>query len=353
MSILIISPNFNISCGVSRHVFDLLKVLKENNQKVFFITNGGDRIDKLKEIEITPAIFNFTTGSKNIFTLFKAFFKLRKFCLLNEISIIHTHHRYPELLAYLVSKTMKIKTISTVHSFVNGSKLISFKSEKLIAVSNAVKSHLVNKYNIRESKIIQIYNFVEFPEIDENSSPFLQTIPSLTKSNRIILFVGRIGYIKGCDILIQSFLIISEKYPDIYLVLIGNIENEEFNEILLKNKRILHIPPVNNAFEYINSADIVVLPSRIDPFPYVMLESGLFAKPFIGGNTGGISEFIEHKINGYLVKPGDVESLEEGIVWMLEKSDKANEMGKSLNEKVMKLNGKNEYCEKLKEIYYE
>ena len=130
-------------------------------------------------------------------------------------------------------------------------------------------------------------------------------------------------------------------------------ENEELKRYFLKSDKIIYITSINNASDLIRYAEFVVAPSRIEPLSYVMLESGLFAKPFIGGNTGGIREFIEHKVSGYLVKPGDVDSLSEAIVWMLENSDKANEMGKSLNEKVMKLNGKNEYCEKLKEIYYE
>ena len=54
-----------------------------------------------------------------------------------------------------------------------------------------------------------------------------------------------------------------------------------------------------NAYLY-SIVDIVILPSRIDPFPFVMLEAGAFKKPFIGGNTGGINEVEANNLNVYL-----------------------------------------------------
>ncbi len=48
----------------------LLKNLSENNSyRLFFITNGGDAFDKLKNIGVTPYILKFSKGWKNILNI--------------------------------------------------------------------------------------------------------------------------------------------------------------------------------------------------------------------------------------------------------------------------------------------
>ena len=55
--------------------------------------------------------------------------------------------------------------------------------------------------------------------------------------------------------------------------------------------------------------DAVVLPSRSEGLPIVILESFRAGVPFIGSNIPEISDVIEHRVNGYLFDYQNVESL--------------------------------------------
>jgi len=129
-NILHISPNFNYVCGVSKYVHIILKGLNsfkdKYNIKLFFITNEGDSLERLSEIGIEPHILRFDKGIKNIFYIKKNLKELEKFCITNKIHIIHSHHRYPELLSNLLKRKLDIKTITTVHSIIDGFKSLSF-----------------------------------------------------------------------------------------------------------------------------------------------------------------------------------------------------------------------------------
>ncbi len=47
--ILHISPDFNYSCGISKYVYSLLKNFgQDKSYKLFFITNGGDALDRVR-----------------------------------------------------------------------------------------------------------------------------------------------------------------------------------------------------------------------------------------------------------------------------------------------------------------
>jgi glycosyltransferase involved in cell wall biosynthesis len=97
----------------------------------------------------------------------------------------------------------------------------------------------------------------------------------------------------------------------VYLVMIGEGEQEkELKEFCNGHKLpVRFVKPVSNIYDYYNLANVVVLPSRVDPFPYVMLETGLMKKPFIGSDVDGIPELIKHKVNGILFKSEDVDEL--------------------------------------------
>ncbi|MHB9011466.1 MAG: glycosyltransferase family 4 protein [Ignavibacteriaceae bacterium] len=354
--ILHISPDFNYSCGVSKYVFSLLNGFSHNESyRIFFITNGGDALDKLKGINLSPQIINFSRGIKNIFNILPNIKVLRDFCLKNEIDIIHTHHRYPEFLAYLISKKIKVKTITTVHSLVKGKNRFSFKSDKIIAVSNSVKSMLIDNYKVPDEKIVMMYNCLE--QLDSYS---LQTelniradlgIPS---SGKIILFLGRITKMKGVDILIKAFKILRKRNQNLYLLIAGSVYDSSLNKLLrdIPNE-IKLLGSIENPYTYYSIADIVVLPSRMDSFPYVMQEAGLLKVPFIGSRTGGIEEFIDDNINGLLVEPGNVEELADKINYLIEHPERGKFLADNLFNKVKESSSCEKYYTKLEKVYHE
>ncbi|MFH1196008.1 MAG: glycosyltransferase family 4 protein [bacterium] len=353
MNILLISPDFNYSCGVSKHVYLLLKELsKRENLSLYFITNQGDSLERLSGLNVKISFLDFRRGNKNPFRFVKNLFLLRSFCIHNKINVIHTHHRYPELLAYCISRILDIKTITSVHSFVNGMKLFSFKSEKIIAVSKSVQNYLINEFKVRKGKVHQIYYFVlvaESPEIEEITN--LKGKLGIKPTDIVLFFAGRIGKIKGADILAHAFRVLSLRKLNIKLLLIGSYESKEFEQLFHNSKNVIYLPSTNYVHQYFYLCDIVILPSRIDPFPYVMLEAGCASKPIIGGRTGGIEEFIEDGTNGLLVEPGNVEDLIEKIEYCINEPDKSKLMGQKLFQSVSELTNADQYINRLLQIY--
>ena len=356
MNILHISPNFNYSCGVSKHVFESIKYF--NNRKeynVHFITNGGDALSKLEKYNIEYSLFHFSKGWSNIFYIPFNHFQLKSFCIKKKIDIIHTHHRYPELLSTLVAKRSNIKTITTVHSLVKGYKNISFRSDRIIAVSNTVEKSIIKNFHINKNKIELLYNCVAAEDRpDAERVEKLREKLNIKKTEYVILFLGRINRIKGIDVLIKSFRKVRSTNSQIKLLLLGDIEYKTIRNLDVKqDKEIYFIKAQEDVTLYYGLCNIVVLSSRVESFPYLMLEAGYFKKPFIGSRTGGIAEFIEDGTNGFLFEPGNADDLADKIKFVINNPEKAKSAANELHKKVKKYCNYEEYFARLRSIYEE
>ncbi|MDZ7623394.1 MAG: glycosyltransferase family 4 protein [Ignavibacteriaceae bacterium] len=354
-NILHITPNFNYSCGRSKLAFMYLKHFSNTKDfQIHFITNGGDSLDRLR---VLPSLkykqLNFSTGFKNIFYRKSFYNALKGYVKENNISLIHTHHRFPESAAVKISRELNVRTVTSAHSFVKGLKGWGFNSDKVIAVSNSVRNYIMNDFKVSAERILTLYNPIEkSQEKDEALLNLFRTEKEITDENKIILFVGRICPDKGFDQLIKAFELIRTKNKNAILVIVGQFEgNKNVYESFLNSERVIYIPPQRNIQNFYDISDFVVLPSRVDPFPFVMLEAGCFKKPFIGGNTGGIAEFIEDGENGLLVDPENPQMLAEKIIYLLNNPQIGKTMGEKLYEKVNRLCDYNSYFSEVEKIY--
>lgn len=354
IKLLLIAPDFDYSSGVTRHLRILLKLLSDSEEiEVHFLTNRGDAIAELETVKnIFYNVFPFSNNKFYLNRHFNFFRYLKNYCEKNKIDIIHTHHRYPEIISVLVAKRLKLKTVTTAHSLVKGVKPFSFKSDLIIAVSDRVKNHIIRKFNVAQSKVVKIYNCISDADYksDITSLDEIRRELNISQKDFVIFFNGRIGKIKGIDLLVNAFELLSHSYNNLRLLLVGAIEEKPFVTGLQKNISV--IKPEKNISKYYIISDVVVLPSRTDSFPYVMLEAGLFNKPFIGAKVDGIAEFIEEGVDGLLFNFDDEKDLLQKLKYAYENMDRMKEMAKHLNKKVERNCNCGIYLSKLKSLYY-
>ncbi len=355
-NVLHVALDFDRSSGVTTYMTMLLRHFKRRGDyQMHFITNGGNAFEALDSLGMKPVIIPMQRGLKNILFLPQNIFFIKRYCREHNIHIVHTHHRYPEFVASLLSKKNGFRTITTAHSLVQGYTSISFHSDKIIAVSNAVRNEIISTYNVETTKIETMYNCVEeMPQVSPDEIRELRSTLGILPENKIVLYVGRFEVAKGVSYIIQAFHAVREKIENVTLLIVGdgNRESQLTNNLENGSQKII-LPPQNMMHKYYRMADIVVLPTERDSFPYVMLEAGLASKPFIGSSVDGIAEFIDDGRDGMLFPVGDVEKLTANIIDLLSNVSKAHVLGENLYRKVISLPTCEEYCEKIDSIYHD
>lgn len=313
------------------------------------MTNGGNALHRLNTLPVRPVLVPMKRGVRNVAHAYSNFRCVKAYCEENAIQLIHTHHRYPELVGHFVSKTLGLRTVTTAHSIVEGFKSLSFKSDRIIAISNAVRETLVSRFGVEEARILTMYNCIEaFEKCGSEELGTIRKSIGIPENHKVILYVGRFDAVKGVRYLIHAFKKINDKFPDATLLLIGDTYRS-FD--MYGDTRIKILPPQENISQYYQLSDLVVLPSKQESLGYVMLEAGIAGKPFIGSQVGGIAEFIEDGRDGLLFPARDVGALASRILEVLNDESTSALLGANLRRKVGSLPTCEQYCTKLDELY--
>lgn len=141
-------------------------------------------------------------------------------------------------------------------------------------------------------------------------------------------YVGRINADKGVNELIEAFVVLQKKYKNIYLVLIGmiddvnpikqyNLETAENNDHIIMTGNI----PSNKVYHYMSMLDVLTHPTYREGFGKVIQEAMGVGIPVITTNVPGPSEVVENNISGILVNVKDSKDLSEKMERLYKDSD--------------------------------
>lgn len=156
---------------------------------------------------------------------------------------------------------------------------------------------------------------------------------SVTKKQ--FLAAGRFNYQKGFDMLIESFNLFAKKNNEWQLVIVGEGEEKEKIEALINkynlNNRIRIDNFTDNIQEYFLNSSVLLLPSRWEGMPMIVLESLEMGVPIISYDITAVEPLIVHKENGIIVEKYDIEKYSEEMLNMVEKYNLKEMSVKAIN----------------------
>jgi L-malate glycosyltransferase len=279
--------------------------------------------------------------------------QLRKVFMEHKPTLVHVQYMAPGALPILAAKLAGVSRIfATVHqpwtpSLGRIAKRILRSAARLcerftVVSQNAERSWFgtaqrvdANKPIAEQPRHLTLYNAVDVARLMEIQSDFA-TKPSLKEFGipfgaQIVGTVARLRHEKGIDILIQAFArLASTDLMPRYLVIVG--DGPDRNKLVqLAGKlgiasRVIFIgsTPWEEAMQWMSQMDIVVVPSRLEGFGLTAAEAMAMGKPVVVSNTHGLSELVDHNVNGLVFDVDDVAQLSDHLSELLTNSDWAH-----------------------------
>jgi len=186
----------------------------------------------------------------------------------------------------------------------------------LTAPSSTHARLIESEVGLKDGTVQTIPNPMQMPNSDK--LPPVNTEPSVT-----FLFVGRIERSKGILESLKAFPAILKEIPNAQLKIAGRFY-PSLSENLIRNliqelditrhvTFLGHIPRTEMSGFY-EKAQVVLAPSYYEAFGYVYLEALWFGRPLVVFDTGTARDFVQDKVNGIIVKCGDIAALAEGCI---------------------------------------
>ena len=229
-------------------------------------------------------------------------------------------------------------------------RLSALIADRVVTVSYAMRDELVS-YGYPEQKIRVVHNGVDETKYDparfsaEKIAKFREQLS--VGHSPLILFIGRLTWVKGADTLVRAMTTIIREIPDVKLVILGVGDMEQMlrhmvQTLHLEENVILHfrMAPEEERILYYAAADVVVLPSKYEPFGIVCTEAMSMGKPVVVG-ARGTSGFREQVISsgdgicGYHINPYDPLDIAKFTIEILRHPDRAAIMGRNGRHRVI------------------
>jgi glycosyltransferase involved in cell wall biosynthesis len=142
-----------------------------------------------------------------------------------------------------------------------------------------------------------------------------------------LLLFGAMGAIttprKGIDLLQGALNFLNGQIPNLELVLFGQMAPKDPPDLGFPAHYTGRLHDDLTLKTLYSASDLLVIPSRQDNLPNTGIEALACGTPVVAFDTGGLSDIVIHRKNGYLATAFDIDDLANGICWVFENLDRS------------------------------
>jgi glycosyltransferase involved in cell wall biosynthesis len=332
--------------GLASAATNLAETLVKQNHEVHFFTRG-----RIPDQAINGVNYHYCNPSGNNIVEYCDTMSARmveqfvKYDTQGRFDFLHFHDWHPVQALHALKDRNTILTFHSTEYGRNGNQFgnwwefreISGKewyggliAKQVTAVSSTMKQEVMHLYNIPDWKCRVIPNGVVPQQYrSEGIDPGeVKKAYGIHPYAPLILFIGRLVYQKGPDLFIEAVREVCRHRWDAQVIVAGDGDMRQYLESRAKDLPVNFVGyiPDSEYIRLLNACDLVVIPSRNEPFGLVLLEAWSAEKAVVASDVGGLGENIDSFVNGIKVEvnPG---SLAWGIKTMVDEPWNAGALG--------------------------
>jgi glycosyltransferase involved in cell wall biosynthesis len=257
------------------------------------------------------------------------------------IDLVHSHGYKADLYARAACLPGGPALVSTCHNWPSQAwtmrayaalDRLVLRSFDRVATPSPVVADMLRRSGQTDNTLAWIQNGVDIDRF-RTGEPAVQAELGLTADTRVVGFVGRLAPGKGADVFLHAARQISATFSNVKFVVIGDgplrIASEALAATLGLDGRVTFLGTRDDMPSVYASLDVLVLPSFDEAMPMCVLEAMAASKPVIATRVGAVPNVVVAGETGYLVEPGDAESISRYLTALLDDHELADRLGAS------------------------
>ena len=274
--------------------------------------------------------------------------------------------RIPRLAAKLLAIRKRAKDADCILSFMDSTNILSiiataFLGRKLIVSEHSAHDFVGLKWRVLRrifypfasaltvlsKSDFSYYSFVKNKAIIYNPSIFKPSFGG--QKEKLIIFVGRLEPVKGCDIFLRALALL--KLDDFKLLVLGAGSQKKSLQSLSEKlglKNLEFLGALSDIQNYYKKAKIIVSSSRFEGLGNALIESAFFDCIRVATPTAGALELLEDGKNGFISSDFSEQALAKAILKALSADESVLENTRAESEKFRLENIAKEWWELIK-----
>ena len=250
--------------------------------------------------------------------------------------LIDVQQRMLHPIGSWLARTLKRPYVVTVHDYLRDRERFCIDPEwcrRVVAVSESVRSELLERTNLPEEMVVVIPSGVQPPPETDLS----EILPS--GRCPVIGTAGPLEVGKGLQHFLSAATIVLKKFPDAMFVIAGSgPEERSLRRMAIDLKlgpSLTILPNLRDFGPALRAMDIFVLPAIKQGLGSTMLDAMARGLPVIGTESGGVYSLIVEGVTGRFARPSDAESLADRIQELLANPEQARSYGRAARQRVL------------------
>jgi glycosyltransferase involved in cell wall biosynthesis len=268
--------------------------------------------------------------------------KLRIALSAEDVDIVHTNSLKCHILGGLAARWLRKPLVWDVRDILEPGSARSL----LIEVARVTRPHIVAMSSAVAESLAEagcdttvvlgarpMDKYVPLPPDQK-----LREAIGLKTGDKVLSVVARLTPWKGHQTLLDAFRRVLDDEPDARLLVIGDAGfwTDDYTADLHRQAEDLGCAEAvywlgfrEDIPQLLALTDVMVLPSKDEPFGIVLVEAMAAGKPVIATRTGGPLDIVTEGVTGLLVEAGDVGQLADAILQLLGDPERAAAMGRA------------------------
>jgi len=272
------------------------------------------------------------------FSPIRTIFKLRRMLKSGKFKLLHAYLYHANIIGRLAAAGTGVPVVSSIRVAEEDRRFrvaVDRITHRLVKAETCV-SESVRRWSISlgipADKLVTIPNGVA-PELWQVSGGKLKAELQLDDDEEIALFVGRLHHQKGPDVFMEAAKRLCPQRQRLHFVFVGDGPlaarlQRQANEANL-SRQVHFLNRRDDLPDLMADANLLVLPSRWEGMPNVVLEAMAAGKPVVGSSVGGTPEAVVDGETGLLVPPDDPQALADAVARILDDRELEEAMGRA------------------------
>ena len=263
--------------------------------------------------------------------------RLKRIIRRERCRVVHANSTPAQIFAGAAARRCRVPSIwhlrdlTPLHGL---GRILSAGGTCVLAISRAVAARAAGD-GVERDKLRVVYNGIDPRAFGERADGDVQGIRA---EDRLVTMAAQMVPWKRHGDFIRALSLAAFRVPRVRGFILGGdlfVEHAGYRERL---ERISREQGIADRIEFLGYrrdapailrvSEVVVVPSRAEPFGRVALEAMALGKPVVGTRGGGLPELVEDQETGILVPPGDWRQMADAIVKILRYRDYAAWLGK-------------------------